>query len=237
MTKVCKCCGLEKDILKFRKGRNECRFCENEKCKERQRNNPEKVKAYTKQYYEKNKQILNKKTKMWKENNKDKIKNSWDIWYSNNKQKVKESKLIWTNNNKDYMNEYCKARYYNDIIYRTKCKARSMLGNSKKCGYNKTSRTFEVIGINCEEFIIHMIKTGYKNYPEWFTEDFYNNNQHLFHFDHIIPLSSGNNQDEIEKLNHYTNIQILTVTDNLIKSDNLTWTIKDTVNQEHPPTT
>ena len=48
------------------------------------------------------------------------------------------------------------------------------------------------------------------------------NEQRTWNIDHIIPLSSAKNEDELIKLNHYTNMRPLCSKENLDKSDNLT---------------
>ena len=40
-----------------------------------------------------------------------------------------------------------------------------------------------------------------------------------WHLDHIIPISSAKNEEDIIKLNHYTNFQPLWAIDNLTKGN------------------
>ena len=46
-------------------------------------------------------------------------------------------------------------------------------------------------------------------------------NQGEWHFDHIIPISSAQTEEEVIKLNHYTNFQPLWAEDNLRKSNKI----------------
>ena len=46
-------------------------------------------------------------------------------------------------------------------------------------------------------------------------------NQGEWHLDHIIPVSIATSEEEIIKLNHYTNFQPLWAEDNIIKSNKL----------------
>jgi hypothetical protein len=43
------------------------------------------------------------------------------------------------------------------------------------------------------------------------------NNHGKWHIDHMIPISSAKNEEEVLKLNHYTNLQPLWAKENLIK--------------------
>lgn len=42
----------------------------------------------------------------------------------------------------------------------------------------------------------------------------------MYHLDHKIPISSAKTEEEIIKLNHYTNFQLLKSDENLRKSNN-----------------
>ena len=63
----------------------------------------------------------------------------------------------------------------------------------------------------------HLRKTFKDNYGyDW-------DGQEDVHIDHIIPLATANNEEEVLKLCHYTNLQLLKPEDNMSKQDKLDW--------------
>ena len=77
----------------------------------------------------------------------------------------------------------------------------------------KSKRTFEIVGCT-PEFLKEYLEKQFKDGMSW-------ENRHLFHIDHIIPLSSAKTEKEIYKLCHYTNLQPLWVDENLKKSNKI----------------
>lgn len=158
----------------------------------------ENVEQYVRKYnrYQTN---LRKKeyTKIWFEKNEEYIKN----YYNENKQKMSKQS---SDNHKKRMKE--------DLIYKFKCNLRNLIRGSFKRGKNqfqKNSKTEEILGCTIEEF---------RNYIEdKFTEGMTIENHGEWHLDHIIPLAEANTEEEIIKLNHYTNFQPLWAKDNLSK--------------------
>ena len=80
---------------------------------------------------------------------------------------------------------------------------------------SKREKTFDLIGCSPLKLKEHL--------EEQFTEGMCWENHGLFgwHIDHIIPLSSAKNDDELKKLCHYTNLQPLWALDNILKRDKL----------------
>ena len=78
----------------------------------------------------------------------------------------------------------------------------------------KTNKTIEIIG--CESFFL---KTYLENkFTYGMSWDKFGKEIHI---DHIIPLSSAKNEEEVLKLCHYTNLQPLWSEDNLKKGNKL----------------
>lgn len=81
----------------------------------------------------------------------------------------------------------------------------------------KNKRTEEILGCTFEELYKYLLDSYKKIYgTEW-------NGTDKVHIDHIIPLSTVNTEEEIIKLCHYTNLQLLKASDNLSKNDKLDW--------------
>lgn len=68
---------------------------------------------------------------------------------------------------------------------------------SKK--FTKKSRTFKILGCTWEEFRAHLEDNPYG----------FKVNQKGLDLDHIVPISSAKTEEEVIKLNHYTNFQLL----------------------------
>lgn len=245
-TKICKICLIEKELSEFRfvfrkdgrknNYRNECKACESEynkkyreinnkkisiNDKERRENNKESISEYNKKYREENKEYYikyNQKEKekerkrIWRENNKEYYKS----YQEENKEKLKEKHSNWYQNNKSSVKQRVKKYFYNKLKTNDLFKLHNMIRNSisqsiKKMGYTKKSRTYEILGITYEEFKIYienLFQEGmsWKNYGKW-------------HLDHKTPISWAKTEEEVYKLNHYTNFQPLWACDNISKGN------------------
>ena len=182
--------------------------------------NKDKIKDKNKEYREANKD----KKKAYDEANKDKIKDIQKEYHKAyleaNKDKRKEYHKAYHEANKDKIsyrkNEYSKKRKATDPIFKLKCNIRSLISKSmRKMKYKKTSRTAEILGCTFEVFKEHI--------QEQFPKDMNWDNSGLWHYDHIKPVSSATSEEELIRLNHYTNFQPLWGEDNIEKSDNPNW--------------
>jgi len=158
-----------------------------------------KCKSCHKEYSKKNKDNENERSKKWREQNKDKVKK----WREQNKKHIKE-----------YYSEYQKNRRNTDPLFKMKCYLRTRTWKAfKDNGYPKNTKTQEMLGVDWDVCKAHIERQFIKgmswgNYGEW-------------HIDHIIPLSSANTKQEIEKLIHYSNLQPLWAEENLSKNDRI----------------
>jgi hypothetical protein len=196
MEKKCKKCNAVKDVSEFSKRksskdgfRNECRVC----CKEYREANKDKAK----QYRETNKEKSKEANKEYYNSNKDKYKQNYKI----NIEKIREYNKNYAKANRSNLRKNENERLETDSLFKLKKYTRSAI--KRYIEGTKSKRTREIIGIGFKEF---------QDYLEVeYTEG--------MHLDHIVPLSWANNDEEVYILNHYSNFQIITAEENLIKSD------------------
>lgn len=208
--KKCSKCHIEKDLCEFNKSKlySDGRRCECRECQ----------KLISKLYREKNRNVINEKsriqysstpeiqkerTKKWVLNNESDFRNSYrksnKKWVEKNKEKRKE-----------YMNLYTTQRLKTDVLFKLKTNVRIRINKFLK---NKKDNSSDIIGCSYLFLKEHLEKQfndgmSWDNYGKW-------------HIDHIIPLSSANNEDEVYKLCHHTNLQPLWAEDNLKKSSKI----------------
>jgi len=160
--------------------------------------NPNK-KSNNKKYHLKNKEENNERSKKWNTDNKEYKKELDKIYYQENKKSINSSR-----------NEYQKERKKSDKLFNLKCVVRSLISNSlNRNGYSKSSKTFEILGCSFEEFKLH-IESKFESWMTWDNYGLYNGDLNYgWDIDHIIPISSAKDEDEILRLNSYTNLQPL----------------------------
>jgi hypothetical protein len=79
----------------------------------------------------------------------------------------------------------------------------------------KKGSTFNIVGCT-PQFLKEHLEKQFKDGMSWDNYGLYG-----WHIDHILPLSSAKNEDEIYKLCHYTNLQPLWAKENLSKSNKI----------------
>lgn len=239
-TKVCTRCGCNKKLELFRKCgkyyRGECKECENKLNKERNIKNKEHIKQKRKEYLKNHKEQIDKYRKehydkeakkeynrKYREEHKDYYSNWHKKYWKLHNKELKEKTDEWKINNKDKIKKYQQRDYEkrkNDPILRLQRNIRNLLNDSfKKHKYRKNKHTEEILGCKTDEFILHLLETFKTNYGyEW-------NKKEPIHIDHIIPLATANTEEDVIRLCHYTNLQLLKAKDNLSKNKSLSWSI------------
>ena len=109
-----------------------------------------------------------------------------------------------------------------DPMFKFKCQIRGNIYDAfRRYSGKKPTNTKNIVGLELDEFRDYLLQTFVDNYGyEW-------DGKEPVHIDHIIPLSTAETEEDIMKLCHYTNLQLLKPEDNISKSDNLNWNLSD----------
>jgi hypothetical protein len=130
-------------------------------------------------------------------------------WYQDNKYLRSKQKKEYAKNNRDKDRERYRRRMESDPLFRLARSMRARIYNAL-VGKNKKP-SFSFVGCSVLELKEHLEKQ-FKEGMDW-------NNYGTWHVDHIKPLSSAKDPEEIVTLCHYTNLQPLWATENIIKSN------------------
>ena len=244
-TKKCNKCSEEKELICFRVRKdskdgfgNRCKICESEMNKFYRENNKEKIKIKNDRFLEKNKDYFkkryedNKETFLmyFKENyekNKD-VKLNYDkIYRSNNKEKIKEKQKKWYLENREKIilkqNDNYKNRLINDPLFKLRRAIKNNIYHAiKKSGLTKKSKTQEILGckINCFKTYL---ESKFEPWMNWDNYGKYNGELNYgWDLDHITPISSAKTEEDVIRLNHYSNLRPLcSYTNRCVKKDNI----------------
>jgi len=222
--KFCKKCNIEKEYKLFpirndsKDGyRNECIECTK---KYRSSKNyvykssytPDQQRNYNKEYNIINKEKISIKKKEYyienKENICNRVKENRNDEYQS--EYYKEYRIKKRESLREYRREYENYKKKTDPLYKLSSNIRtSIKSNLRKAGYLKESKTELILGCSFEELKLHL-ESKFEAWMNWENHGLYNGELNYgWDIDHIIPISSAKTEDDIIRLNHYSNLQPL----------------------------
>lgn len=154
-------------------------------------------KSSTKKYRENNKEIINESNKSYRE------------YY-----KVYGKKNVKPKNDtsdpdlhKKYRNNYFKKKYAEDELFRFKTKIRNVIKTAlNRKSYLKKNLSIEILGCSFEFFKLYL-ESKFESWMTWENYGLYNGDYNFgWDIDHIIPLKNGKSEEEVIKLNHFSNL-------------------------------
>ena len=231
-TKICVNCGIKKNIDDFyylkqrNKHQNKCKECVKKQSLEYQRNNFEKIKKQKKEYFKKyrkrNIEYIKEKDKKYREAHREEAKEYSKKYREAHKVYFKEyNKKYFKKNKRKYKKRKKEKTIEDKQIIKFKQQLRCLISKSfSRKKYIKKESTEKILGCSFEEFYKHLLLTYKNNYGCDY------NRIEKVHIDHIIPLATAKTEEEVIKLNHYTNLQLLKAEDNMNKGSKLNWKLK-----------
>lgn len=199
--KKCIKCNFEGEEKFFAYKCNICKTCRNEEKKQWYLSNKEKLKDKRKKHYLDNKEKVKAQVEEYRKEHYESLLQKQNEYYQKNKEKIIAESI------KRY-----KKKYKSDDVFRFSVKIRSAINHYINLKHIKPNKKIEsILGCTIEEFIAY-IESKFEDGMSW-------ENRKEWHIDHIIPISSATTEEEVIKLNHYTNLQPLWARENIIKSN------------------
>lgn len=218
-TKVCKVCNLEKEISSFVKWKRTCRSCGVENNRKWKEKNKKVIKSncidcnieYETIIY--STQLPNVRCRKCSINSKksvvtekecricETVKNV-DEFYKN----YRTCKIcLYKKRNKRYS-----ERLKEDVSFRIKHNLKVNLKNHLRIsGYKKEDKMINILGCTHNEFVKYL-ESKFEYWMNFDNYGLYNGElKYGWDLDHIIPISSAKNNEDIKKLYRYSNLQPL----------------------------
>ena len=170
---------------------------------------------YQKQYQIDNRELLIEKKRNYYKNNKEACNSRCKEYNLRNFEKMSLAKKKYAKTYKERRNQLEREKYSNSMLHRLKHLLRTDLSNiirNSVSKYENSLNAMDVLGCSIEQFKEHLSKQ-FKNGMCW-------ENYGRWHIDHIIPVSSVKDENDVEQIRkvfHYSNMQPLWAIENLIK--------------------
>lgn len=147
---------------------------------------------------------------MFREKNRERLRKESLKYIKNNKEKHINRSKKYNLYNKNKINDRIKLRLKNNPLFKLKLNIRGLINLSlKRKKFIKSKHTEEILGCTFENFKLYL-ESKFEPWMNWQNRGLYNGELNYgWDIDHIIPLDSAITEEDIIKLNHYTNLQPL----------------------------
>lgn len=190
---------------------------EERKAKKRERDkkyretHKEEIKARHKAWRDKNREKLNKQAREKYRENPQAFQERKKKYVESHQEQVKESRKRYNIENRQKRSDYERIKRQTDPIYRFRKSSYNLIYSyARKKGYEGDKGVWEMVGCDFETFLSHI----QSQFEEGMTMENYGHGKGQWNIDHIIPITAAENDEDIEKLNHYTNLRPMWATDN-----------------------
>lgn len=212
--KQCTDCSITKSKILFPRDKTRfdgyhyyCKDCQRSRKRDHRNRNRDKINAYrnkiSKRLYLKNKEKISERRKKARRLNPEKSR------LQSKRSNLKNKEWI-----RNYSKEYTRHRRKTKPLVKLSNSLRVRLkGALRRRSWKKTSTLQQYLGCTIQEFKEY-IELLFKPGMTWD-----NHTINGWHIDHIIPLSSAQTEEEIYKLNHFSNLQPMWAIDNIRKSN------------------
>jgi hypothetical protein len=175
-----------------------------EKKKSYQKLNKEKIAENKKRYWQENKDKLSIQHTEYRKTSKSKK------YFKSEEYKIKRKIYLSKPETIEKRNLHLRTKRKTNPLFRLTCDTRSIIGKAlRRGGYDKKSKTIEILGCTFEEFKSY-IESKLEYWMTWDNRGLYNGTKKFgWDIDHITPLDVAKTEKDIILLNHYTNLQPL----------------------------
>ena len=178
--------------------------------------NKEKIREYHKEWRDKNRDHLNEKAREKYKENPQAFKERKERYVASHIEQVKEARHRYKVENREKCADYERNKAQSDPVYRfRKGVIRLINGYARKKGYKGNKGTWEMVGCDFATFLIHI----QSQFVDGMTLENYGNGEGRWSIDHIIPICTAESDEDIERLNHYSNLRPLWAKENSKKTN------------------
>ena len=171
----------------------------------------EQIKAKHKEWRDKNREHLNERARAKYKENPEAHHESVRRYKDSHKEQIKERNKRYREENKQKRTDYERIKRQTDSVYRFRTSFVCLIrGYLRKYNYQGGKSTWEVVGCDFETFL------GYikSQFAEGMTLENYGHKGECWNIDHIIPISTAKTDEDLERLNQYTNLRPIWASEN-----------------------